>query len=357
VKKLFQYNQDTPLHLGTLSRKNALLCLRMKSQLDELIKEACNTDLNDTSHTDADKPCLVLAISGGLDSISMLAMFISLQKKYPMSLHVAHLNHGIRVESDEEKKTLESFCKKFCITFHHEKVDIPHFAQISQMGLEEAARLKRYEFLEKVRSKANAHYICTAHHADDLAEDVLMRLCRGAAWPALGGMKALCTRRKLLRPLLQESKIELIRFAHELNLPFATDKSNEDLHFFRNRVRKTMLPFFFSENLNFLNSIKHLHSCAKRDTVFFQAHIAEFWKTVKIEDEKIIIHLENLKNTQEAMRFRIYIHALSLLKKTYTQHETLEQLDDAVMQNKGNTIFKFTHGARAKIFQNTLIFY
>lgn len=426
VKKLFRYNTDIPLHLGTLSRQNALLCLSMKSRLDGLLVNSAYTnqekDMNkhdfineriqihkytntedtknreNTENTKETKNSentnntanrkntrnlesvelieysnqnhtrdntkhyhspltLILAVSGGIDSISMLAMFIALQKKYPINLHIAHFNHGIRAESVNETILVENIAHTFNITFHHEETDVPHFAQISHMGLEEAARLKRYDFLEKVRNNVHADYICTAHHAEDLAEDVLMRLCRGAAWPALGGMQEICNNRKILRPLLKETKKELIRFVDELNLPFAIDKSNEDQLFLRNRVRKTIFPLFLSENPSFLDSIKHLHNCAQRDSIFFQEHINNFWKTVETKDGSIIIQLEKLKNIQEAIRFRVYIHALSLLGKGYTQHETLEKLDSAVMQNKGNSIFKFTKEARAKIFQNTLVFY
>ncbi len=352
VKTLFQYTSDIPLHLGTLSRENALLCLRVKSQLDMLLGEHSEI----IPDHEPKSVSLLLAVSGGIDSICMLAIFMALQKKYPITLHVAHLNHGIRAESEKEKVFVETLCKKFKLPFYYEKANIPQFAQESHMGLEEASRLKRYEFLEKIRTLTRASFICTAHHADDLAEDIFMRLSRGAAWPALGGMKELCQERKILRPLLKENKRELIRFAQELALPFANDESNEDQQFFRNRIRKQILPFFLSENPSFLENIKHLHEGAQRDRAFFQEQLDTFWQHITNENNKISMPLNALQNTHASLRFRIYTHAIKLLKG-FTQYETLEKLDHAVMSNKGNSLFKFTQKARARIENKTLIFY
>lgn len=352
MKQIFKYKaekkQNTALHLGNLSRPHAIFCLNVSNNLNLLLKENAHSE----------RKSLVLAVSGGVDSIAMLGILLALQKKYPRSLCVAHFNHGIRCESDDEAKCVEEICLNFNIPFYIKKENIPLFAKENKLGLEEAARKQRYLFLEEVRQKTRSDYICIAHHAHDLAEDMLMRLCRGTAWPALAGMSIFCDNRKIIRPLLYIEKQVLTDFVEELELPYAQDMSNESQDFLRNRVRKHVLPFFLKENPQFLESIYKLHECAQEDDLFFQEYIDEFWRSKVFNNQnEISMIIRDLQEIPKAMRLRIYKKALSLFQKAFSQNTTLKLLDTAVMRDKGGSLFKFTKKIRARIEKGLLIFY
>jgi tRNA(Ile)-lysidine synthase len=126
-------------------------------------------------------------------------------------------------------------------------VDIKALAADSGLGLEETGRKVRYSFLERIRQTQNADWIVTGHHLGDLAEDILLRLIRGTAWPGLGGMKAK-TDNRILRPLLLVDKRDLLRLLQSLHIDWQEDESNQDTSFRRNRIRKEIIPVLLEEN-------------------------------------------------------------------------------------------------------------
>ncbi len=351
MKQLFRFSQDIPLHLGSLSREQALLCLEVKKKVDQLLA-------TEFTGLKSERIKVLLAVSGGLDSVAMFAIFVALQRVLPLQLSIAHFNHSIREASKEEKIFVENLASYFNVPFYYQETDTPSYAQKNKIGLEEAGRILRYEFFKEVQNKHNLDLLFVAHHADDLAEDLLMRLIRGAAWPALGGMQEYVSEKKLFRPILFLGKVQLQSFVAELNLPYINDESNEDTQFLRNRVRKDILPLFLQENPEFLENIKNIHTCAQNDKTFFSQEIQKFWdKYAEQSQQKTSISLFSLQKQTKALRLRIYTYALSFFTYGFSNHHTLERLDVAVMENKGNSVFKFNGRVRAQISNGMLDFY
>jgi tRNA(Ile)-lysidine synthase len=138
-------------------------------------------------------------------------------------------------------------------------------ARAHGQGIEEAGRTLRYRFLGAVMAEEQADFLLVAHHLDDLAEDLLMRLIRGASWPELAGMEAWDPDRRLLRPLLLTPRDRLLAFAESLGLVWSEDETNLDPAFRRNRVRADILPLFLGENPNFLAAAARLWRLARID--------------------------------------------------------------------------------------------
>ncbi len=351
MKQLFRFSQNISLHLGSLSREQALLCLEVKKKVDQLLT-------TEFSGLKAERIKVLLAVSGGLDSVAMLAIFVALQRVLPLQLNIAHFNHGIREESKKEKIFVKNLASYFEIPFFYQETDTPSYAQKNKIGLEEAGRILRYEFFKEIQNKLDLDLVFVAHHADDLAEDVLMRLIRGAVWPALGGMQEYVAEKKLFRPILFLGKAQLQLFVSELDLPYINDESNSDTQFLRNRVRKEILPLFLQENPEFLVNIKNIHTCAQNDKIFFSQEIQKFWNEhAEQSHQKTSISLFSLQNQTKALRLRVYTYALSFFAFGFSNHHTLERLDVAVMENKGNSVFKFNGGVRAQISNSMLDFY
>ena len=189
---------------------------------------------------------LLLAVSGGCDSIALFRAMLAIREIGAGKLLVGHFNHGLRGEdSDTDQTFVVSLCKKYKIQCFCERVDPTHLTTQAGDGIEAAARKARYEFLQKTAHQAGARYVVTAHTADDQVETILHRIVRGTGLSGLSGIRrarALDPSLSLIRPLLGFRRSELEAYLAELQQPFREDASNTDLRFTRNRIRHQLLP-------------------------------------------------------------------------------------------------------------------
>ena len=189
---------------------------------------------------------LVVACSGGPDSMCLLDLVTRLKDELNLNIIVAHVNHKLRSESEEEAKMVENYSKDNNLIF--ELLEITDY--INGNFTEEDARKRRYKFFNEVIDKYHATTLLTAHHGDDLIETILMRLTRGSNLSGYIGIKEISQneKHKTLRPLLSVTKDEIINYLKENNVPYRLDKTNEELKHARNRYRHIVLPFLKKEN-------------------------------------------------------------------------------------------------------------
>lgn len=187
---------------------------------------------------------VLLAVSGGADSVALLLLFKQkLMRPLRLKLGVAHFNHGLRKrESDKDAAFVENLSRGLDLPFYGEK----HIVKpVRGESPEEACRRLRYAFLEKTAKAHGYRKIATAHHADDQAETVLMRLLTGTGLAGLAGIRA--KNRTLIRPLLAVTRVEITDYLQANRQSFRIDKSNADTHFLRNRIRHRLLPLLKKE--------------------------------------------------------------------------------------------------------------
>ncbi|MBI2439367.1 MAG: tRNA lysidine(34) synthetase TilS [Candidatus Moranbacteria bacterium] len=178
---------------------------------------------------------LVIGVSSGPDSCCLLDILAALQKKHRLSLSVAHVNYRLRGKDSDED---ERFVQK--LAAHYKIPCFIHTPPKKIQASEEALRVIRYNFFEKTRKKNNADRIIIAHHEDDQAETILLRLLRGSG---LSGLQSMQPKNDfLVRPLLTTSRADILLYLKERKLSFREDKSNNDEHYLRNRIRHTLLP-------------------------------------------------------------------------------------------------------------------
>jgi len=189
---------------------------------------------------------VVLGVSGGIDSIVMLDLFTKIYLKE--NLIVAHVNHSLRAESDEDERFVKSIAKKYKIKFVSKKLD-PH----KSGNLEEYFRDERRKFLLSVVKKYSADFLALAHNADDQAETVLMNLARGSGPAGLSGMKD--SDEQIIRPILHYSRAEILEYAKEHKLAWREDKTNRDISYSRNYIRHQILPLLARLNPEYLANI------------------------------------------------------------------------------------------------------
>lgn len=189
---------------------------------------------------------LVVACSGGPDSMCLLDLVTKLKDELNLNIIVAHVNHKLRSESEEEAKMVENYSTENNLIF--ELLEITDY--INGNFSEEDARKRRYKFFNEVIEKYHATVLLTAHHGDDLIETILMRLTRGSNLSGYIGIKEISQNEKYktLRPLLSVTKDEIINYLKENNVPYRLDKTNQELKHTRNRYRHVVLPFLKKEN-------------------------------------------------------------------------------------------------------------
>lgn len=184
---------------------------------------------------------LVLAVSGGPDSMAMLDKYAKAPPPFPLA--VAHVNHGLRPESDGEEMLVRDYCSTRGIPCFVRKADVKNEMQRGET-VESAARRIRYEFFRRVAAETGATHLATAHTRDDQCETVLLHLLHGAGAKGLCGILPLRREGNLtvVRPLLSCGKDELIAYCQKNAVPYAVDASNGDLSYTRNRIRHLLLP-------------------------------------------------------------------------------------------------------------------
>lgn len=291
-------------------------------------------------------PALLLAVSGGADSVSMLSAFSCLSAPCRLPIEVCHIDHGLRPESREEAAWVRALCKKMHIVCHTRHADIQSYAADHGMGLEEAGRSFRYEAFEAVRKERGLSHIVLAHTANDLAEDILMRLIRGTGWPALGGMPAYDEARKIIRPLLSFSRTCLEDFLSSISLPFLEDPSNQDRSFFRNRVRHILMPLFLRENPKFIEHMVELGQEAAQDR--------KYWNAL-LPLPGPFLSRSLLQTLPEAGRMRLYKRHVESLG-CHPTAAALKSLDKAYLSGKGGLCIKFAGKGQAHVKATGILF-
>ena len=184
-------------------------------------------DFFNEKQIDLENKKLLVAASGGPDSMALLDMLKDLQKKQKFELIAAHFNHQSRSDSEEETRILKDYCQKNEIPLF-----VAKWAKNEQpkSGIEAAAREVRYNFLTKIAKNETADYLLTAHHGDDLIENILLKFIRSGNPEEMNSLQAVGVMHgvTLLRPLLSSSKQEILAYDKERGISFIVDSTNKE---------------------------------------------------------------------------------------------------------------------------------
>ncbi len=184
---------------------------------------------------------VLVALSGGADSVCLLSVLRALSRQYDLTLYAAHLHHGLRgEEADADAGFVQSLCEEWCIPLFIRRVAVRTVAEQNKIGLEEAGRQVRYAFFNELRMAEKIDKIATAHHADDNIETVLMRLLRGTGPNGLGGIPY--QNGAVVRPLLDVNRCDIEAYLQAQGLSFRIDSTNSETDFTRNRLRHCLIP-------------------------------------------------------------------------------------------------------------------
>lgn len=210
---------------------------------------------------------VLCAVSGGADSMCLLHMLRSKSEELGIEVAAAHYEHGLRgEESLRDARFVEKFCRDnniLCVVSHG---NVAQYAEKNGLGTEEAARLLRYEFLERTADELGCGRIATAHNADDNAETVIFNLCRGAGLAGLCGIPPV--RGRIVRPLLDMTRAEIERYLDSNGVPHVEDSTNALDDYSRNIIRHRVTPVMRELNPRFAEAALRTAELMRQDGDF-----------------------------------------------------------------------------------------
>ena len=215
---------------------------------------------------------VLVAVSGGLDSVALLTLLHHLSVPLQLHLEAAHLDHSLRPESRDDARFVAELCAGLGVHLTHERLDVAEAARQRKGNLEETARDVRRDFLLNTAQVRGCHLVALGHHADDQSETFLLRLLRGSRVTGLAGMRT--TNGSIVRPLLLFSRQELLDYIQSEGLVWREDLSNLDQRFTRNRIRHQLLPTLAEFNPNIRTQLVGLCEQMQQDEDFWSDLVA-----------------------------------------------------------------------------------
>ena len=254
-----------------------------------------------------DQKIVVLGCSGGPDSMCLLDLLLQVKKSINFKLIVAHMNHKVRIESEEEKEFVSKVCHDNNINFEYYELD-----KNIKSNFHSEARIIRYQFFNRVIDKYNANVLMTAHHADDLMETILMRLGRGSTLKGYSGFDLITKKDGYdqIHPLIFYTKDEIKKYMDDNKLDYRIDNTNYEDDYLRNRYRHHILPLL------------------KKEYNMIHEKYFKFSNTINEADNYII----SVVNIKLDIMFKNNILDLDLFKKedTYIQKRIIESIMNSI---------------------------
>lgn len=276
---------------------------------------------------------VLLAVSGGADSMVMLDMLLTLSKEWFFSCMVITIDHQLRgEESAADRRFVEAYCERHAIPVVGCNVDVKGFKNVHQVGTQVAAREVRYQAFYDTMKMYDCDVLALAHHADDQVESLVMQLARSTEPRKLSGMPE--TRKfrdkRLIRPLIHLSKDDIYHYLKEKNIPHREDPSNQDDHYRRNAVRQHIIPKLKQFNPELLETTSVLMSHVKEDEDYLTNQAKKWFNqcvTFKKNKQVIQVKIPVVKKEARALQRRLFHLILNYLYDTLPsrlsyKHET-----------------------------------
>lgn len=244
---------------------------------------------------------VVLAVSGGSDSMTLLDFFI--RAKFSVPFTVAHINHGLRSESVDEERFLREYCEKNGVSIDVLSADIPN-KKPSGISVEEYARQIRYRFFDEIREKYGFSHIATAHNKNDATESFFMNIIRGSGINGVAGLPV-SRQDNVIRPLLLCEKEDIVLHCEKNGIPYVTDMTNFESICTRNVLRNEILPALRKINPRLDDAVFRLSSLANDDEEYFTKKVEEALLSFGENRQKNELPLNFLKTSEKSVVSRL----------------------------------------------------
>jgi len=273
---------------------------------------------------------ILLTVSGGVDSMTMLDLFV----KTGYEVAVAHCNFHLRgTESDGDEQFVVSACTDYGVEVFVKHFDTKAYARQNGLSVQVAARNLRYDWFEELRQEKNFDLIAVGHHADDRVETFFINLLRGSGITGLKGIPV--KRGRIIRPLLFAEREEIERYAREHEIPYREDSSNREDKYLRNKVRKQLLPRLKEMTDNYEETVvASLNRLAEADNLLQQLLEEKFDGLVTRKGKILSIRLEELSKLKPLEMWVYY-----LLRRFEFNRDTTDKISAAVINRQTGSVF------------------
>ncbi len=238
----------------------------------EIIEKIKQTVRKHSMVLDGDR--ILVSLSGGPDSVCLLYILNILRSPYNLSLHAVYVDHGLRPEeTPSEIAFCESLCKELNVDLIVKKIDLASSPLTAELGRQGAARELRYQAVAEEADEAGADRIALGHHKNDQAETLLINLLRGSGVTGLGGMPPVI--HKVIRPLIDIEKKEIIEYLSSKNISYMTDSSNLKDDYLRNRVRSRIFPELEELNPGVIDTLSRTSDILREENDYLEAMVTK----------------------------------------------------------------------------------
>lgn len=298
---------------------------------------------------------ILVAFSGGPDSVCLLHILMALKDKYNISIYAAHVNHMLRgEESFRDEEFSRSFCEENNIDFHLKRVDISLVSKNLKISTEEAGRKVRYDFFNEVLESINGKKIALAHNLNDNGETIIMRILRGTSLTGLTGISP--KRQNIIRPILNCTREEIEKYCLDNRLNPVIDSTNLEEIYTRNKIRLKVIPYIKNNfNKNILENL-HTNSEIAKDEEDMIASIVE--ESARNIEDKYGYNVKKFNELHIALRRRIvrYIIEARLGNLNGIEFKHIKLAVDFLKQNKTGKSLDIKKGLLLKIDYGTFNF-
>ena len=270
------------------------------------------------------KDKIVLGVSGGPDSITMLDILRQIQEEFDFEIVVAHINHMIRKEAIQDEEYVKKYCEKNSIEFFVKRIDVMSVANNRKIGTEEAGRFVRYDFFDEVLKQTGSNKIAIAHNKNDKVETIIMHLLRGSGLSGLKGIEPI--RENVIRPLIECERKEIEKYCDENRLEPRIDKTNFENDYTRNKIRNIVIPYIEKElNPNIIETIDRLSEVVKKEDRYLEKVALDVYDKILIKQEpgQIMLELKGFNEQDEVIKSRIILYTV---KKLFGSSQGIEKI-------------------------------
>ena len=273
----------------------------MAKRLNIVEEKFLDTIKNNNLINSGDK--IVVGVSGGPDSLTLLTLLNKYKSKFNYEIIVAHVNHLIRKDSTDDEQFVENYCKKNGIKFYYKRVNVQEIAKQQKKGEEEVGRNERYKFFDEICEKENANKIAIAHNMNDNAETMLLNLIRGTGLNGLEGIQPSQYNNRFIRPLINCNRNEIEDFCKENNLEPRIDSTNKENIYKRNIIRNKLIPFLKELNPNIIETLSRTSVIIAENNEFIQKEAQKnLNKITELKSNLVEIDLKDFNKMPIAMR-------------------------------------------------------
>ena len=294
---------------------------------------------------------IVVGVSGGPDSICLLDILRKI-KNPTFNIIVAHINHMIREEADEDENFVKEYCNKNNIQFYSKSIDVQKIANNNKISTEEAGRNARYEFFDEILKKTGGNKIAIAHNKNDKIETIIMNELRGCGLSGLKGIEPM--RSKYIRPLIECERKHIEKYCNDNKLNPRIDKTNLENIYTRNKIRNIVIPYIKQEfNPNIIETMDRLSILVSEQEEYIQNQVKKTYKELLLEEQLendskvvnkpkdyIVLDLKKFNNQEKVIKSNIIIYTITRLFNTAKGIERIH-IEDIIKLCSNNIGNKF----------------